>query len=154
MQTAQQRAAHHNAVLLNQKRWILYHYDHLDCSIKDGKLVCRGKISSPDYLNIYYVEITYRVGSIPFCKILEPTSIVPCLEIHMADDRSLCLYFPEELKWNDSLKISDYFVPWLSEWVLYYEIYLRNGGKWLGPKSPPHLEMELVKLNNNSINDA
>ena len=29
-------------------------------------------------------------------------------------------------------------IPWVVEWVLYYEIYLRNGGKWEGRESPSY----------------
>lgn len=41
----------------------------------------------------------------------------------------LCLYYPGE--WNSRMLISDTIIPWASEWLYFYEIWLLSG-VWTG----------------------
>lgn len=126
------------AMLLNQKKLIEQHYDFLCCRIENGVLVCRGLLESPDFKNNYRIEIRCVYGNEPNSKILEPLDIKPCIDIHMHDDRSLCLHFPPDMKWTARTPLYLFTIPWISEWIIYYELYLTNGGKWEGPESPVH----------------
>ena len=56
----------------------------------------------------------------------------------MYEDHSLCLHYPPDMKWSSWTPIYLYTIPWVVEWPLYYEIYLENGGRWVGPESPVH----------------
>lgn len=62
----------------------------------------------------------------------------PNKTIHMYKDHSLCLSYPPDIKWTERTNIHEYTIPWLSEWILYYELYLINGGDWEGKESPVH----------------
>lgn len=42
---------------------------------------------------------------------------------------TLCLHLPNEF--NYSLRIIDTIIPWIQEWLYFYEIWLSTG-KWLG----------------------
>jgi hypothetical protein len=125
-------------MLLYQKKLIEQHYQFMRCRIENNVLVCRGVIASPDYKNEYKVEIKCVYGCEPYTQILEPADIVPSINIHMYPDHSLCLHYPPDMRWSARTPISDYTIPWLVEWIVYYELYLVNGGKWEGPESPVH----------------
>lgn len=112
-------------------------------------LVCKGVISNPDFRNRYEVEIRCVYGSEPYTRILQPASIVPSPEIHMYSDHSLCLHYPQDLKWSAWTLIYKYTIPWLVEWIIYYELYLVNGGKWEGPESPVHITDDEKNIPNN-----
>jgi hypothetical protein len=113
-------------------------YDFLRCRIENNVLVCRGTIKSVDYKHDYQVEIRCVCGCEPYTKIVAPADIVPCKEIHMYQDHSLCLHYPPDLKWHARTPIYQYTIPWLLEWIVYYELYLINGNVWEGPESPTH----------------
>ena len=88
--------------------------------------------------NEYKFEIRCVHGYEPYTKILEPSNIVHSNAIHMYADHSLCLHYPPDMKWTGRTPIYAYTIPWLIEWIHYYEIFLINGGKWEGPQSPVH----------------
>jgi hypothetical protein len=129
------------SMLLYQKKLIEQHYSFLSCKIKDEQLLCEGVIESPDLKNKYQIEITYQVGIEPVSKIISPVEITPNVEIHMYLNRSLCLYYPLDMKWTARTDLYKYTIPWTAEWPHYYELYLINGGAWEGPQSPEHRQI-------------
>jgi hypothetical protein len=48
----------------------------------------------------------------------------------------LCLYHPREKSWHNELLLSEVIVPWISEWLLFYEIWSITG-EWKGGGSHP-----------------
>ena len=42
---------------------------------------------------------------------------------------NLCLYYPGE--WNSTMNISETLIPWVSEWLYYFEVWCITG-KWCG----------------------
>jgi hypothetical protein len=124
------------------KKQIEEHYRFLRCKFDGNVLVCTGTIKHPDYQNVYRLQIRCVAGSEPSCKILEPSNIQPSQEIHMYPDHTLCLHYPPDMKWTGQTQIYLFTIPWLLEWIHYYEIYLINGGKWEGPESPVHFTEE------------
>lgn len=133
---------YHVCMLEYQKRLIEKHYTFLKCEIDSErkKLICTGQIMLNEHCDNYKVKITYIYGKEPHCQIVEPFNINPCKEIHMYEDHSLCLSYPPDMKWTAWTEVYKYTIPWLVEWVLYYEIFLVNGGKWEGPESPTHFK--------------
>jgi hypothetical protein len=125
-------------LLLHHKKLIEQHYDFLKCTIENNVLICRGKLSQPDYRNEYEVEIRCVAGKEPYCKILKPDNIEPDLKIHMYQDHSLCLHYPPDMRWHGLVPIYKFTIPWLVEWVHFYELYLVNGSTWEGRQSPVH----------------
>ncbi|MGH2649503.1 MAG: hypothetical protein ACRDE8_18130 [Ginsengibacter sp.] len=125
-------------LLLHHKQLIENHYSFLKCKIENNVLVCKGVIIRPDYKNEYKVEVRYVAGKEPYCKIVEPDNILPCVKIHMYKDHSVCLHYPADMKWSGWTPIYQYTIPWLVEWTHYYELYLVNENKWEGPESPVH----------------
>ncbi|MEY9893897.1 hypothetical protein ABIA35_007434 [Catenulispora sp. MAP12-49] len=61
----------------------------------------------------------------------------PPLELHPAGkwlphvyrDGNLCLYLPGQ--WHEEMLLADTILPWASEWLLHYELWLVTG-HWSG----------------------
>src|SRR5262245_50222071 len=49
---------------------------------------------------------------------------------------TLCLFLGNR-EWHQSIPIADTLVPWASEWLLFYELWLATGGQWLGEGEHP-----------------
>lgn len=139
---AQKNTFLQTGLLLYQKKMIEQHYSFLKCKILQGKqLICEGIVESPDFKYQYQIEIAFRIGTEPISKIISPADIEPSVDIHMYKDRSLCLYYPIDMKWTARTPIFKYTVPWTVEWPHYYELFLINGGIWEGPQSPDHRQI-------------
>jgi len=115
------------------------YFDFIQYSFDGNVLVCRGKVEDTLYKYKYEFEIRCVAGASPYCKIIEPADIIPSVDIHMYDDHSVCLFFPPDLKWNGMTPLYKLTIPWLFEWIHFYELYLVNGFKWEGRESPFHI---------------
>jgi hypothetical protein len=120
-----------------QKYIIERQFPFLKCHITNKKLICKGTISH-EGIDEYKIRIEYREGCYPQVFIESP-HIEPSSHIHMYSNGSLCLFYHEDLKWNDYMSVAEYFIPWTVEWIYYYEIY-KITGKWEHEESPVHQE--------------
>lgn len=131
---------------MHQKTIIEKNYSFLQSTIQNNVLKCTGWLHPPNCNNFYKVLIEYVVGKEPKTTILSP-DITPSRHIHMYRDHSLCLSFPPDLKWTEKSNVAELTIPWLAEWIIYYEIYLLNGNVWEGPQSPTHLTESTKNIN-------
>lgn len=51
--------------------------------------------------------------------------------VYSTEKQKLCLFTYANNDWNDTMSISSTIIPWTSEWLYFYEIWLINGD-WLG----------------------
>lgn len=51
--------------------------------------------------------------------------------VYDSQKQQLCLYSPSKKEWSAHNYIIDTIIPWISEWLYYYELWLLEG-KWLG----------------------
>lgn len=117
--------------LARQKALIEKNYTYLKCKIIQGKLTCKGTLQPNDACKEYTIKLTYEVGTQPKVKILEP-QIEYNDEIHLYKSGNLCLFHSSDLVWNDDkVIIAKTIIPWISEWIIFYEIW-QITGKWLG----------------------
>lgn len=122
--------------LANERRMLLHHYNFINCHYrypnKKRTLICNGYY---DQLGIRYeYEIQYD-GTIPNVRITNP-EIPYSFDCHMYKDGKLCLYYPQDEKWSRNKHLYSHIVPWVHEWILYYEIY-KLSGKWEHPAVHP-----------------
>ncbi|MBU5220469.1 hypothetical protein KQI67_28255 [Bacillus albus] len=91
-----------------------------------------GRLRPTSSSSFYTVKIIYKRFN-PKVFIIEPCihREVP----HLYGDGSLCLYYPNDNSYNDSLFIADTIIPWTAEWLYYYEKWLEDG-IWWGPEAP------------------
>ena len=80
----------------------------------------------------YTIRIRYRDGDVPKVHVLSPelrlhpgANALP----HIFPGDSLCLHLPGQ--WRPTMFIAHTTIPWTSEWLLYYEIWLVTGN-WTG----------------------
>src|SRR6202140_4787428 len=90
----------------------------------------------------YRIGLRFRPGWCPEVRVLKPKLEIRqdarCLP-HINADGSLCLHVQEE--WRGWMYVADYFVPWISSWLYFYEVWYATG-LWLGggthPGRPEH----------------
>lgn len=122
--------------------------------LRAGKLLWTGDLRPNSLSRDYTVQIRYRTGGYPQVRLQRPQldrrpgESLP----HVYRDGTLCLY--REGEWSSAMLIADSIVPWASEWLLFYEIWLptgewHGGGDWPPPctsdsqgERPPAAERE------------
>ncbi|MEZ4772590.1 MAG: phospholipase D-like domain-containing protein [Bacteroidia bacterium] len=119
-----------------QKLHIEKNFDFLKCRIENDTLICTGFLQ-PETCDRYKVRILFRAGHFPQVFILSP-NIEPRADIHIYKEGSLCLFYPGDLKWKDITKIAEYTIPWIVEWIVYYELW-KLTGEWEGAEKT-HVE--------------
>lgn len=82
----------------------------------------------------YQIQLTYELGADPRVRVLSPQLRYADGEEkypHMYDQKYLCLHFPKNKEWTPRMPIAKTIVPWISDWLFYYESWLVTG-EWLG----------------------
>ncbi len=93
----------------------------------------------------YHVRVEYRREYHPRAFILDPP-----LErrhpkqpvAHTLGPNEPCLYTKGHRDWNSRMFIGQTIVPWLMEWLAFYELW-RATGRWYGGGTLPHGYEEL-----------
>lgn len=128
------------AFAIMQKREIEEKFTFLKCRIENDTLVCRG-IFQPENCNAYNIRIEFRAGCFPQVYIISP-EIKPNSDIHIYSEGALCLFYPGDMKWKDTTSIAENTIPWIFEWILFYELYLLTG-VWEG-EFVPHGDVRAI----------
>lgn len=130
--------------LLSMKRDFPQLQSNLKRAKGKSKLIVIGNIKPTPLSCEYKIRLVYDINSKPDIEILEPELTrnfngekIP----HVYPGNKLCLYFPPANEWNSSKLISKYIIPWISEWLLYYEVWLSTG-EWLGGGIHPKKEFK------------
>jgi hypothetical protein len=102
--------------------------------VRGGLLTAVGDIQPTPLSPAYRVKIEYRAGEPPQVHVLSP-KLVPreeggCLPHVYPGDR-LCLFLPGAGEWLPSMSLAHVLVPWISEWLYFYEVWHATGD-WLG----------------------
>ena len=131
--------------LIAETALVNQHYRCFHTRIAGNTLVCRGRIQPTATSRTYRVEVEYSPWDEPVARVLQP-EIVYRPEIHMYKSGALCLFHWKEQPWQKGWHVYEKFIPWLAEWLVFYELYLLTG-KWhgpsavhAGPKVPPEPE--------------
>ncbi len=107
--------------------------------INGGTLIAIGTIQPTDRSTTYKVRIDYRAGEPPDVLVLEP-KLVPREEggrlPHVYPGDKLCLYTPFFREWTPDMSLAHTIVPWIAEWLSFYEMWHATG-EWLGGGTEP-----------------
>jgi hypothetical protein len=122
------------SLTLVQQAWALAtRYPQVDRPImKRGRLLWGIQLQPTPIGVTYTVLVDYQLGCHPRIYVSDPELVVrpgeelPHTFIH---DNSLCLYYNEFSPSRDL--IADTLVPWASEWLFHYELWLATGA-WYG----------------------
>lgn len=102
-----------------------------------GALRWQGELTPSPLSATYKVQLAYRQGEHPEVRVERPRlegrkgEALP----HTYEDGSLCLYRDGE--WSGRMLIAHTIVPWSSEWLYYYELWLPGGDWYGGGEWPP-----------------
>lgn len=102
-------------------------------SFQKTTVTWKGELQPQAGSPVYKVSIRYRGGALPEIKVLRP-QIRPDAP-HLYSGGLLCLYWPKDRNWNHRKLVAETLIPWVAQWLLFYEIWL-DTGEWLGPESP------------------
>lgn len=124
-------------------------------NVRKNRLRWDMKIQPSPLSQIYNVRLLYSLERAPKLFVLSPDLIqlgeepIP----HRYGDGSLCLYLPGAGEWDRSMLLADTMIPWASEWLYFYEVWLGTG-EWCGgghgsPKSDEVGEKHYYDLSSN-----
>ena len=96
-------------------------------------LIWQAQLTPTELSETYTVRLKYKLKDRPKVQVLKPELIVPEGRRlpHTYSGKQLCLYYPGSGDWRGDMLLSQTIVPWISEWLLHYEIWLVTG-KWHG----------------------
>jgi hypothetical protein len=101
------------------------------------RLVWLGELTPTEYTATYEVLIDHQISRAPLVYVARPR--LQLLEgqalPHVYPLNTLCLFLGNR-EWHQSIPIADTLVPWASEWLLFYELWLATG-EWLGGGEHP-----------------
>ncbi|WP_153126693.1 hypothetical protein [Peribacillus tepidiphilus] len=81
---------------------------------------------------VYMVKVQYNPYA-PKVYVIEPKVLK--FAPHRYSDHSLCLYHPNDKSYKADMLIADTLIPWTSEWLFFYNIWLEEG-VWWGKETP------------------
>lgn len=99
----------------------------------DRGLVWEGKIQPSILSMVYDIKIEYTIGLDPDIYVISPNPLpLPKNEtklphIYNHTKQQICLYQRSMNEWNDRRMIAKTIIPWASEWLLHYEIWVATG---------------------------
>lgn len=115
--------------------------------IIDGALVAEGDVRPTHRSVAYRVRIEYRAGEPPESTVLSPP-LKPREEggrlPHVYPGEKLCLYLPNAGEWTPDMSLAHTIVPWIAEWLFYYEVW-HVTGEWLGGGVEPAVKRTVRK---------
>lgn len=85
----------------------------------------------------YRIRINYTIGMPPKVYVIDPPVLkrpegeALLQHVFSTEKQQLCLYYGPFGEWNDSMFLARKIVPWIAEWLLFYELWLITGD-WLG----------------------
>lgn len=102
-------------------------------AIQRSRLTWIGRLQ-PSPLSVdYEVGLEYRLQAPPHVQLLNPALQQREGERspHLFADDCLCLYHGPSREWHAGMMLADTVIPWASEWLLHYEVWLATG-VWTG----------------------
>ena len=102
-------------------------------SVRQNILVWKGYLQ-PTYLSPkYLIKVVYQREKHPNVYVIDPKPLALAegkskLEhVYNTDKQHLCIYYKRAKEWNQTKFIADTIIPWTSEWLLHYEIWVATG---------------------------
>ncbi len=113
--------------------------------VRNKRITWTGNLQPTELSLPYFLEITYEQGLRPRIAILNPVLTLGPGHTklpHVFDgQKDICVHTTDE--WSPHLLIADTILPWVAQWLYFYEVWALTG-KWLGkgthPDFPEHRE--------------
>lgn len=102
--------------------------------IRGAVLTVEGEMQPTGRSAAYKFRLEYEVWEPPRVWVLDPP-LKPRVEggriPHMYEQDRLCLYLPDSGEWSGDMSLAHTIIPWIADWLFYYETWHATG-KWLG----------------------
>lgn len=130
-----------------QLLWMQSRYPELRARVqRQRSIVWEGPWTPDDLGGRYLIRVSYKQGFRPRIAIVEPPlRLAPGhdkLPHTYGGQTDICVHRPEE--WHKGLLIADTIMPWISQWLYFYEIWAVTG-KWIGKGTHPNLPQHSAK---------
>ena len=84
----------------------------------------------------YKIRLDFKVGEHPNIYVIgEKLEFFPGTNrlphVYSTEKQWLCLYDRKTKEWKDTMLIADRVIPWIPEWLFFYELWLIDGN-WHG----------------------
>jgi hypothetical protein len=130
--------AEDNKYCLQQVSDLRRKYPGSKSSWKRGTITWTGEIKPGPICDSYTVRISWRGRSArPVVQVIRPTLQLAEGRLslpHIFPGDGLCLHYPGE--WTRDMSIARTIIPWTSEWLFFYELWLLTG-EWQGGGHEP-----------------
>lgn len=105
-------------------------------SISSNVLIWKHVLQPSPLSDHYSVKLTYNLDRSPNVYVVSPTLKKrergwDFNHVYNQKKQWLCLFYKKAREWKSNMFIADTVVPWISEWLLHYEIWSVTG-KWNG----------------------
>ncbi len=119
---------------------------------RQRSIIWTGPWRPTELSNEYTLQIVYRQSFRPRIAVLHPQLELALGQAklpHVYEDgqKDICVHRPEE--WNKSMSIALTIMPWISQWLYFYEAWVLTG-KWLGKGTHPLLPQHADSASQNS----
>jgi len=123
--------------LVLQARRLHFYFPDSKHHIENNTLIWKGCLQPTELSLKYLIKVVYKREKHPNVFVLAPKPLVLAhgktkLE-HVYDTKKqhLCIYYKKAKEWDKTKFIADTVIPWASEWLLHYEIWVATG-TWHG----------------------
>lgn len=101
--------------------------------VKRNRLRWDMQVQPTPLSDVYDIRLHYSLERVPKVFVRSPDLVQPADDPipHRYGDGSLCLYLPGTGEWGRGMQLAETIIPWVSEWLYFYEIWLGTG-EWCG----------------------
>lgn len=121
--------------LTTQELWLRRLFPDARVEVHRSRLTWRGFLTPTPISPLYDILLTYSLNSMPEIFVLSPNLTknkegkLP--HVFSTEEQKLCLHFPPEKKWEPHRPLAIILLPWIGEWLYFYEIWVATG-EWKG----------------------
>ena len=114
----------------------------LAVAFKRGRVVWTGDWWPHPLSDTYRIQVSYIVGRRPRIAVLSPRlelaeGKIRLPHVYSDGQMDICVHQPEE--WTSGNFIADTIMPWISQWLRFYEVWQQTGS-WEGEGTHPEAE--------------
>ena len=102
----------------------------------ETELIWIGELNPSPLSKSYKIKLHHKSGEFIRIFILEPKlrladGQTELPHVYSTELQQLCLYYPKDNEWHPGMFYVKSLIPWASEWLYHYEIWVGNG-EWRG----------------------
>ena len=103
------------------------------CFIRNNTLTWKGNLQPMHVSQKYLIKVVYQREKPPDVYVLDPKPLplakgeTKLKHTYDTTKQHLCLYYRKAKEWDKAKFIADTIIPWTSEWLLHYELWVATG---------------------------